>query len=216
MAFTYTSLSTTICDYMQQYDTTFLAELPTMIRQAEDRILKALNIPAFKKNATSTCTQAVRFLSAPTDMLSAFALTLIAQDGTYTPLIFRESSLIYEMWGGNTQGQPQYYSLYNDGTFLIGPTPDFAYQVEFQYFYKPPSIVDAGTSWLGTNAENCLLYACLVEAYNFQKGDQQLMQAYQASFVQALGELKRLGEGLNERDSYSNNDPSINVETKSG
>lgn len=215
MAFTYASLQTTVCDYLQQYDSVFLAEFPTIVRQAEDRILKTLNLPVFKKNATSSCTTAARFLSAPMDMLSAFALTLIALDGTYIPLIFRESSLIYEMWGGTAQGQPEYYSLYNDGTFLLGPTPDAAYQVEFQYFYKPPSIVDAGTSWLGTNAENCLLYATLLEAYNFMKGDPQVMTFYQASYNDALKQLQRLGEGLNERDSYTDNDPSTNVEKKS-
>ena len=211
MAFTYTTLKSTIYDYLQQYDTAFQAQIDTTIRQAEDRILKATNLPVFKANATSTCTAGARFLSAPTDMLSAFALTVIDGEGNYLPLIFRESSLIYEMWGGTATGIPRYYSLYNNSTFLLGPAPDSGYQVEFQYFYKPPSIVDAGTSWLGTNAENCLLYSCLVEAYTYMKGDPEVFKSYSNTYMDALKELQRLGEGLNERDSYTDNDPKVPV-----
>lgn len=205
MAFTYTTLTATIEDYLQQYDTAFVAQLPTIIRQAEDRLFKATNMPVLKKNATSTCTDGSRFVPAPVDMLSPLALTLI--DGTtYTPLIFRESSLIYEMYGNEASGPPVYYSLYSDATFLVGPTPDENYNVEFSYLYKPPSIVDAGTSWLGTNAENALLYACLVEAYTYMKGDEKVMATYVASYTKALEDLTRLGEGQNERDAYTDND----------
>lgn len=212
MAFTYTTLTSTLEGYLQQYDTDFVTMIPIIVRQAEDRILKATNLPVFKVNKTSNCTTSVRFLAAPSDMLSAFALTIISS-GVYTPLIFRESSLIYEMWGTAATGQPRYYSLYNDTTFLLGPTPDAAYAVEFQYFYRPESITTAvsGTTWLGTNAENCLLYACLYEAYIYMKGDAEVMKGYQMTYMDALKELQRLGEGLNERDSYTDNDPKIAV-----
>lgn len=213
MAFTYTTLTSTLEGYLQQYDTDFTTMLPIIIRQAEDRILKATNLPVFKVNKTSACTINARFLAAPSDMLSAFALTIVS-NGVYTPLIFRESSLIYEMWGTTSTGQPRYYSLYNDTTFLLGPTPDAAYPVEFQYFYRPESITTAvsGTTWLATNAENCLLYACIYEAYVYMKGDQQVMAPYEKSFQDALVELQRLGEGLNERDSYTDNDPKVAVQ----
>ncbi len=211
MAFTSATLQSTVCSYLQQYDADFITNFPTIVAQAEDRILKAVNLPVFKKNADGAMTTSNRFLAAPSDMLSPYAMTLITTDGAYTPLLFREPSLIYEMWGGNTTGQPQYYSLYNNGTFLLGPTPDADYAVEFQYFYRPPSIMLAGTSWLGTNAENALLYATLVEAYNYQKGDELLAAQYEKSFLKALEDLIRFGEGLSERDNFTDNEVKIAV-----
>lgn len=209
MAFTYATLTSTVESYVQQYDSDFVANFPTIVRQAEDRILKALNLPAFKKNDTGTMTSGNRFLSAPSDMLAPYALFVVA-GSTYSSLLFREPSLIYEMWSG-TQGVPKYYSLYNDSTFLLGPTPDSNYSVEFQYFYRPASIVDAGTSWLGTNAENCLLYATLVEAYIYMKGDPDLQQTYERSFIKALEDLTRFGEGISERDNFTDNEIKIPV-----
>lgn len=217
MAYTYTTLKAAIESYLQQYDDDFVANLPEIIRQAEDRLIKATNLPVFKVNKTSTMTAASRFLSAPSDMLSAFALTVIDGSGNYIPLIFRNSSLIYEMYGGTASGLPVYYSLYNDTTFLLGPAPDANYGVEFQYFYRPTSITTSvdGTSWLGNNAENALLYACLLEAYIYMKGDKDVMAFYKDSYDQAVAALRRLGEGLSEQDTYTDNGPSVPVEKKS-
>ena len=205
MAFTYTTLKAALEGYLQQYDADYLAMLDTIIRQGEDRLLKVTNLPVFKQNATATMVPGSRFMPAPSDMLSAYALTVVDSDGNYIPLLFREPSLIYEMWGATATGLPQYYSLYNASTFLVGPAPDSSYVLEFQYFYRPPSIVDAGTSWLGTNAENALLYACLIEAYSYMKGDPEVMKMYVASFQKAVADLTRFGEGLAERDNFSDN-----------
>ena len=56
------------------------------------------------------------------------------------------------------------------------------------YYGFPESIVDEadGESWLGTTAENLLLYGCLVEAYTFMKGSTDLLQAYKQKFDEAV------------------------------
>ena len=76
--------------------------------------------------------------------------------------------------------------------------------VELHYFYEPQSITVSsdGTSWLGSNAENALLYGSLVEAYTFLKGEPDLMQLYQARYDSAMQELIALGEGYSTTDSY--------------
>jgi hypothetical protein len=63
-------------------------------------------------------------------------------------------------------------------------------------------VTSDGTSWLGTNAANALLYGCLVEGYIFLKGDPDLMQLYQAKYDESLERLESLGEGYNTTDSY--------------
>jgi len=100
------------------------------------------------------------------------------------------------------QAKPKYYAIFDDNTFILGPTPDLAYQVEMHYYYYPQSIVTAGTSWLGDNYENILLYGSLREAYTYLKGEADMMQYYEAKYQEAVQQLARLGDGLNRRDSY--------------
>ena len=55
--------------------------------------------------------------------------------------------------------------------------------MQINYYYEPPSIVTANTTWLGDNAETALLYGSLLEAYTFMKGDADLMAQYRAAQV---------------------------------
>jgi hypothetical protein len=84
----------------------------------------------------------------------------------------------------------------------LGPTPDANYSVELHYFYYPPSIVTAGTSWLGDNFDSALLYGALIEAYIFMKGEQDINAEYQKRYTEAMALLKQLGEGKNRQDMY--------------
>lgn len=59
-----------------------------------------------------------------------------------------------------------------------------------------------GTSWLGDNYEQVLLYACLVEAYGFMKGEQDMLTYYQQKYDEGIKQLKRLGDGLERGDAY--------------
>jgi hypothetical protein len=68
-----------------------------------------------------------------------------------------------------------------------------------------------GTSWLGDNFDTVLLYASLVEAYTFMKGEQDMMQLYNAKFMEALQLAKRLGDGLDRQDSYRSGQVRVGV-----
>lgn len=59
-----------------------------------------------------------------------------------------------------------------------------------------------GTSWLGDNFDTVLLYGTLVEAYTYMKGEQDMMALYNQKYTEALGQLKRLGDGLERGDAY--------------
>jgi hypothetical protein len=62
--------------------------------------------------------------------------------------------------------------------------------------------VTANTSWLGDNFDTVLLYGCLVEAYTFMKGEQDLIALYNQKYMEALALAKRLGDGLERSDAY--------------
>jgi len=99
-------------------------------------------------------------------------------------------------------GEPEYYAVFDNNSFILGPTPDQNYAVELHYFYYPTSIVTAGTSWLGNNFDSVLLYGSLLEAYTYMKGEADVIAEYQKRYDEALGLLKQLGDGKNRQDSY--------------
>jgi len=203
MAWTLTTLKSTIQDYLQNTETTFVNDLSTIIIQAENRILKSVQLPDFRKNATGTMTSGDVYLNTPTDFMAPYSLAL--DNNGYEYLLFKDVNFIREAYPvSSTTATPKYYGIFSDASFILGPTPDSSYAVELHYFYKPESITVSsdGTSWLGTNAENALLYGCLVEAYTFLKGDADLMQMYASRYAEALEDLKALGEGYNTTDSY--------------
>ena len=70
---------------------------------------------------------------------------------------------------------------------------------------------NAGTSWLGDNYDPVLLYASLVEAYTFMKGEQDIMSFYEKKYQDALAQLNRLGTGLERGDSYRDGQAKIKV-----
>jgi hypothetical protein len=87
-------------------------------------------------------------------------------------------------------------------SFILGPTPDAAYNVELHYYYYPESIVTAGTTWLGDNFDSVLLYGSLVEAYTFMKGETDMVNLYGQKYAEALALAKRLGDGMERQDAY--------------
>lgn len=203
MAFTLTTLKQAIQDYTESNETTFVNNLTTIITQAEDKILKAVQLPDFRKNVSGSVASGNQYLVMPTDFLTPYSLAI--DNSGFEYLMFKDVNFIRQAYPlTTTQGAPKYYGIFSRTAFILGPTPNSAYDAELHYFHKPTSITASGdgTSWLGTNAESTLLYGCLVEAYTFLKGDPDLMQMYTQRYMEALANLEQLGEGYSTTDSY--------------
>jgi|TARA_R100001510_G_scaffold14573_1_gene11887 hypothetical protein len=201
MAWTFTTLKTAIQDYTNNTETTFVNNLDEFIVGAEDRIQKLVELPIFRKNVTATLTSSNQYLTMPADFLAPYSLAV--DDSGYEYLNFKDVTFIRSSFPvSTTTGVPKYYAIYDENTFILAPTPSSNFTVELHYSYKPTSITTAssGTSWLGTNAHDCLLYASLVEAYTFMKGEPDMIQNYENRFLQAIDRLKVLGEGRNTKD----------------
>ena len=69
----------------------------------------------------------------------------------------------------------------------------------------------SGTSWLGDNYDPCLLYGSLREAVLFQKGEQDMVTYYEKMYQDAIGQLNRLGTGLERGDAYRDGQAKIKV-----
>jgi hypothetical protein len=152
---------------------------------------------------TGNVTSGNKYLSVPSDWLANFSLAVIDGSGNYSYLLNKDVNFIRESFPNpSDQGLPAYYSFFDENSYILGPTPDDDYQVELHYFYYPPSIVTAGTSWLGDNFDSVLLYGSLLEAYTFMKGEQDIIAGYQKRYDEAMAMLKQLGEGKNRQDMY--------------
>ncbi len=200
----YSQLSTLIQDYCESTEQSFVANIPTFVQLAEERIYNSVQLPAIRKNVTGTMTQNLQYFQLPSDWLSTFSLAVIdptTQDYEY--LLNKDVNFIRASYPPpNSYGKPKYYAIFDDNTMILGPTPDQAYTAELHYFYYPPSIVTNSTSWLGDNFETVLLYGSLREAYTYLKGEADMMTYYDQKYQESLALLKRLGDGLDRQDAY--------------
>jgi hypothetical protein len=218
----YAALSAAIQDYTQNYETEFVANIPVFIQQAEQRIYNSVQFPSLRKNVTGSVSASNKYLSCPNDFLSVYSLAVITgvtggnlNTGSYEYLLNKDVNFIRQAYPTpNDTGTPKYYALFgptvsgavisDELSFILGPTPDAAYDVELHYYYYPESITVAadGQTWLGDNFDTVLLYGSLVEAYTFMKGETDLMALYDTKYKEALALAKRLGDGLERSDAY--------------
>jgi len=191
----YTELYDAVVAETENTDTTFVANIPVLVKNAEKRIYQAVKIPNLRKNATSYFQASNPYLTLPTDYLSAWELATITS-GAYAYLLPKDVSFIREAYpSATTTGTPKYYAQFDDNSLFVGPTPSGAIQVELHYFYYPETIVTATTTWLGTNFDNVLLYGTLVEAAVFMKSEEDTMKAYAEQYTVNLKLLKQYADG---------------------
>jgi len=206
----YTELTQAIKDYTENTETTFVSQIPTFVRQAEERINRSVLVPELRKNVNANTTSSNRFLAVPSDFLAVFSLAVIDGSSNYHFILPKDVNFIREAYPATgTTGQPEYYAIFDSSNFILAPTPNSNYSVQLHYYYDPASIVTSSTSWYGDNAESALLYGSLLEAYTFMKGEQDVLALYKARYEEAISQLYNLGKGLNRADSYRNGESRV-------
>lgn len=203
MSYTLASLKTAVQDWMQVDETTFNDNLDEMIRNAEARIFKLVQLPEQRKNVTANVSTNNRFLATPSDFYAPFSLAVI-DSNQYYYLLFKHPSFIKEYApDSTTRGRPKYYSQFDDAAFELAPVPDADYSIELHYLYKPASLTsggDAGTTLLSTEYPEALLYGTLVEAAIFLKEPGDVVGQMEGRFKEAVARMKNLSEGRGTRD----------------
>jgi hypothetical protein len=199
----YTQLVAEIQNYTENVFET--SDIDTFIQQAEQRIYNMVQLPALRKNVTGTTTSGNKYLAIPTDWLSTFSLAVINASNEYTYLLNKDVNFIRQAFPDTDSefyAEPQYYAVFDNTSFILGPTPNANYAVELHYFYYPESITTADNTWLGDNFSSALLYGSLLEAYTYMKGEADVIAQYQKRYDEAMALLKQLGDGKNRQDAY--------------
>jgi len=189
---TYDELVTNIRNYTEVDSNVFSnAVINTFITMAENRILRDIDLDVFKLEVAANMTTGNEFLSTPSDILTHRYL-MITSSGTQIFLDFRDTSFMKEYWpDSSVTGIPKYYSVWDQNTFYVAPTPNADFAVELGYIYRPAQLSASNTTtWTSTNAPEALLYACLIQAYSYTKGPLEMLQYFENSYKQAIQSLR--------------------------
>jgi hypothetical protein len=210
---TYNELVVAVSNYCENVFST--VDMDTFIRQAEQRIFNVAQPANQRKNVTGSLTAGNKYLQCPEDFLSVFSLAVYpAAGGAYEYLLDKDVNFIRQAYPNPaTTGKPKHYAIFgprsddqDELSFIIGPTPDAAYNAELHYYAYPESIVDAadGRTWLGDNFDSVLLYGTMNEALTYMKGEPDMIKLYQERYVQAIALYKNLADGKQRGDAYRN------------
>ena len=98
----------------------------------------------------------------------------------------------------------------------IGPYAKSTYTIQLNYILKDDGLSSTNTTtYISLNFPNGLLYACLVEAYGFLKGPNDLLQLYEQKYKQVVEGFAIEQMGRRRRDEYQSGVPrSENKEEK--
>ena len=215
---TYTELLQKIRDYTE-VGSTVLSDtiLNGVINDAEFRIFRDIDSDNNRRYATANLIASTRFIDAPTDALiirSAQIVDSELADGNTNQerefLQWRDTSFMSEFNPTAVTGVPKYYSWWDKNRIIVAPTPDQTYTIQLNYILKDPGLSSTNTTtYISTNFPNGLLYACLVEAYGFLKGPQDLLQLYEQKYKQVVEGFSIEQMGRRRRDEYQSGVPRI-------
>jgi|TARA_R110002153_G_scaffold151399_1_gene302835 hypothetical protein len=190
----YATLVTNIQNFLEDDSAELSASIDQIITQAEDMIFQRLpNLPCYRQSTTASLVQGTSDYTVATTRMIRQVSVVTSNVTSY--LNHRVDSYLRDYWpNATTQGVPEMYSTKSASTggtaFTVAPTPDATtstYQVDF--IAPEAGLSSSNTNnWIGDNAENVLLSACLYEASAFLKAGETLA-LYKTQFDEAVGLL---------------------------
>jgi len=216
MAYTLQNLQDNIRDYTE-VGSTVLTDgiLATIIKNAENGILRAVPTDQNAHYATSNLIVNNRYVTIPTDLRSINYVQLTDAAGNQTFLEQRDPSFMAEFYSTpNTAsvGIPKYYGNWDETFWVVAPTPDTTYAITLAYNREPYSLTDAvnpagapastNGTYLSNKYQDLLLYGCLVNTYGYLKGPTDMIQYYQGLYQNALTTYATEQIGYRRRDEY--------------
>ena len=225
--FTYSTLTTAIQNYTE-VGTSVLSSTITdqFIDNSELRIQREIPIDADRKEMLGNLTASKDNVYAPAGTffvraLQVYTSTTVAT-GANSFLIKKDISYLREYDAAETTtGTPKYYAMSggaegtgatSSGRITIVPTPSSAFMYKIHYNARPVGLSSANTTtYLSLNFGNGLLYACLVEAFSYLKGPQDMLQLYEQKYQTEAQKFGGEQLGRRRRDDYTDGEPRIPV-----
>ena len=237
--FTYATLTTAIQNYTEVGTNVFTSTITDQfIMNAEYRIAYDVPIDADRKQSQAQLAADNNSINVPAECLFVRALqvfpstTSTTVQGSY--LERRDQTFMQEYVGeltgdvGSGTGQdttaiPKYYSMFGgatgtgattSGAVYLAPTPDQNYLYIMHWNKLPQALSGSNTTtYISQYFPQGLLYACLVEAYGFLKGPQDLLTLYEKKYKQELEKFAAMQVGRRRRDDYTDGTVRIPIES---
>ena len=73
----YATLTTLIQQYCESTESSFVANIPTFVQLAEERVYNSVQIPAIRRNQIGSLSINNKYLTLPGDWLATFSLAVI-------------------------------------------------------------------------------------------------------------------------------------------
>jgi len=187
----FVQLETNIKNFLEDDGTEFSTSIPEIIKQAESMIFARLpNLPCFRKSVSGNFVIGQKeYDVANARMIRQVAVTKANNDVIF--LKHRIDSYLRDFVpNASTQGEPFMYATKKATSsgikILIGPAPSatLAYEIDFIGLETGLSSTN-NNSWIGDNAEQVLLSACLYESSAFLKAPDSV-NLYKAQFDEAI------------------------------
>jgi len=213
---TYAELVQKIRDYTE-VDSTVLSDtiINGFIENAEFRVLREVDSDSNRSFKTAQLVASQRYIDVPSDCLVVRSAQIVDSDGVASAdnrefLEYKDTNFMSEYNPTDATGVPKYYSYWDEDTLVFAPVPNAQYTIQINYVLKPAALTATNTTtYLSLNFPNGLLYACLVEAYGFLKGPQDLLQLYEQKYKQVVEGFSIEQMGRRRRDEYQMGPPRL-------
>tara|TARA_Y100000294_G_C8422156_1_gene283275 strand:- start:90 stop:740 length:651 start_codon:yes stop_codon:yes gene_type:complete len=213
---TYAELVTKIRNYTE-VDSNVLTStiIDDFILDAEFRILREVDMDSNRRFKIANLVASDRYIDTPDNCLIIRSAQIINSDGVASAdnrrfLQYRDTNFMSEFNPTDSTGVPKYYSWWDNNTIVLAPAPDATYEIQLNFILKDPGLSSTNTTtYLSLNFPNGLLYACLVEAFSFLKGPQDLLQLYEQRYKQVVEGFSIEQMGRRRRDEYQSGVPRI-------
>jgi len=207
MAYTLANLQSDIRNYTEVGDNVFTADiLKPIIINAENKIYREVDTDSDRFYATSSLIVGNRYVTIPSDLRFIRYVQLKDSEGNQFYLEQRDTSFMAEYYstpGTSSVDIPLYFANWDEDYWVVAPTPDKTYDITLAYNKEPESITSAtGGTFLSNKYQDLLLYACLVNAYGYLKGPQDMIQYYNQAYEKALMSYAIEQQGRRRRDEY--------------
>jgi len=240
MAYSYSDLTTDIRNYTEVDSNVFTAAIINgFLRNAEHRI--NLDCPMDSDRVQAEAQFATDFNSITMPQALLFVRGIQVYDSTSATtgegvwLERRDQTFISEYvgeltgteggsTGQDTTGLPKYYSMFGgattgtstatSGAIYVAPTPDQNYKYIIHYNSVPTGLeTNTGGTYISNYFPQGLLYACLVEAFSYLKGPQDMLTLYEQKYKTELQKFAAMQVGRRRRDDYTDGTIRIPIES---
>jgi hypothetical protein len=213
---TYAELVQKIRDYTEVDSNVLTATIVDgFISDAEFRILRDVDSDNNRRYATALLAASTRFITVPDNLLVVRSAQIVDSDGVGSAdnrefLEYRDTSYMSEYNSTGVTGVPKYYSMWDEEKIVVAPTPNANYTIQLNYILKDQGLSSTNTTtYISQKFPNGLLYACLVEAFSFLKGPNDLLQLYEGKYKQVVEGFSVEQMGRRRRDEYQSGVPRI-------